>query len=201
MPRFGLFALLVFAPLLTGCVAAATTAATQVGIATADKRSYGTSLDDTIIYTAINEKFLNADVNDLLINATINVRQGRVLLTGNVNSETTAQRATELAWQVKGVEEVINEIVVIPDTEVWDTANDIAIKKNLETRLLLTKGVFVIDYSIDVVNGTAYLLGYCHSQTEMDKALNVARTTRGVRRVINHLRILPPVDSTQGMPR
>jgi osmotically-inducible protein OsmY len=200
MPRIGLFALLAFVPLMTGCVAAATTAATQAAIVTADKRSYGTSLDDTIIYTAINEKFLNADVNDLLINTTINVRRGRVLLTGNVNSEATAQRATELAWQIKGVEEVINEIMVIPDTEIWDTANDIAIKKNLETRLLLTKGVFVIDYSIDVVNGTAYLLGHCHSQAEMNKALNVARTTRGVKRVINHLKILPPEDRSQAIP-
>ncbi len=201
MPRFALLALLALAPLLTGCVTATTTAATAAGIATADERSYGTTIDDTVIYTAINEKFLNADTNDLLINTTINVRHGRVLLTGNVKTEATAQRATELAWQVKGVEEVINEIVVIPDTEIWDTANDIAIKKNLETRLLLTKGVFVIDYSIDVVNGTAYLLGHCHSQAEMDKALNVARTTKGIKRVVNHLKIVTPEDSTRAMPR
>jgi osmotically-inducible protein OsmY len=183
-------AMLLLACTLTGCATVATTAATQAAIATAEDRSYGTTVDDNIIYTRINEKFLNADVNDLLINVTINVRHRRVMLTGNVKQEETAARAAQLSWQVNGVEEVINEIIVEPDTSFWDTANDIAIKKNLEARLLLTKDVWVINYSIDVVNGTAYLLGNCYTQAELERALNVARTTKGVNKVVSHLRVV-----------
>jgi osmotically-inducible protein OsmY len=185
-----LYALILSALTLAGCTAVATTTATQVGLATADGRSYGTTIDDNIIYARINEKFLNADVNDLLPNVTVNVRNRRVMLTGNVEKEETAARAAQLAWQVQGVEEVINEIVIVPDTSVWDTASDIAIKKNLETRLLLTKDVWVINYSIDVVNGTAYLLGNCYTQAELERALNVARTTKGVNKVVSHLRVV-----------
>lgn len=184
-----LYALIMSALVLSGCAAVATTAATGVGVATAQDRSYGESVDDNLIYAKLNEKFLNADVNDLLVNVTVNVRHKRVMLTGNVEKEETAARAAKLAWQVQNVDEVINEIIVAPDTSAWDVANDLAIKRNLETRLLLTKDVWVINYSIDVVNGTVYLLGNCYTEAEREKALSVARTTSGVKKVVSHLRV------------
>ena len=186
-----LYALIMSALVLSGCAAVATTAATGVGVATAQDRSYGESVDDNLIYAKLNEKFLNADVNDLLVNVTVNVRHKRVMLTGNVEKEETAARAAKLAWQVQKVDEVINEIIVAPDTSAWDVANDLAIKRNLETRLLLTKDVWVINYSIDVVNGTVYLLGNCYTEAEREKALRVARTTSGVKKVVSHLRVVP----------
>lgn len=185
-----LYALIMSALVLSGCAAVATTAATGVGVATAQDRSYGESVDDNLIYAKLNEKFLNADVNDMLVNVTVNVRHKRVMLTGNVEKEETAARAAQLAWQVQKVDEVINEIIVAPDTSAWDVANDLAIKKNLEARLLLTKDVWVINYSIDVVNGTAYLLGNCYTEAEREKALSVARTTSGVKKVVSHLRVV-----------
>lgn len=195
-----LTAFIVLALALTGCAAVATTAATGVGVATAQDRSYGESVDDNLIYAKLNEKFLNADVNDLLVNVTVNVRHKRVMLTGNVEKEETAARATQLAWQVQKVDEVINEIIVAPDTSAWDVANDLAIKKNLETRLLLTKDVWVINYSIDVVNGTVYLLGNCYTEAEREKALSVARTTKGVKKVVSHLRVVPGTPPGQSAP-
>lgn len=195
-----LYALIMSALVLAGCAAVATTAATGVGVATAQDRSYGESVDDNLIYAKLNEKFLNADVNDLLVNVTVNVRHKRVMLTGNVEKEETAARAAKLAWQVQKVDEVINEIIVAPDTSAWDVANDLAIKRNLETRLLLTKDVWVINYSIDVVNGTVYLLGNCYTEAEREKALSVARTTKGVKKVVSHLRVVPGTPPGQSAP-
>jgi len=177
-------------PLLTACVAAVVTGATETGVTIAEERSAGSKVDDITMYTAINRRFLEADANDLLSNVTINVRHGRVMLTGNVDQESTAQRAVAEAWQVKQVQEVINEITVNPGNGFFNNANDALIKKNLEGRLFITKDVWVINYSIDVVNGTAYLLGRVHNNAEMQRVLNVARLTKGIKKVVNHLVVI-----------
>lgn len=187
-PVFALFA-------LSGCATAVVGAVTETGVTLSEERSPGRKVDDTIIYTKINERFLKTDVNDLLANVTINVRHARVMLTGNVEQEVTAERAVQIAWQIEGVQEVINEITVKPGQGLLNNAQDAIIKKNLEARLLITKDVWVINYSIDIVNGVAYLLGNVHDNAEMQRVLNVTRTTKGIKRVVNHLRVsttMPP---------
>lgn len=191
---------LLLLPSLSACFAAVTGAVAETGVTAAEERSTGTKADDIGIYTAINRRFLEADVNDLLVNVTINVRHGRVLLTGNADKEATAQRAVAEAWKVNGVTEVINEININPHSGVFNNANDSLIKKNLEGRLFLTTDVWVINYSLDVVNGVAYLLGNVHDQGEMNRVLNVARTTRGVKKVVNYLRIDPNEETPGSTP-
>jgi osmotically-inducible protein OsmY len=175
--------------LLNGCAGLLVSGATQTGVAVAENRSIGRKVDDTVIYTDLTNQFLQADQAALLGHVTFNVRYGRVMLTGNIPSEEEAARAAALSWKAKGVTEVINELVVNPDKTLIDTAGDAIIKRNLEARLLITKGVWVINYSIDVINGTAYLIGRVKDQPELDRALNVARSTKGVKRVVSHLQI------------
>lgn len=184
-----LLALFLLPLTLSGCI----TAGTQGGIALAESRSIGTTIDDNAIYLDINRLYALENDSFLFAGTTINVRQGRVMLTGNIHDEARARRAVELAWQAKSVKEVINELVVNPSVPLSSEANDALIKKNLESRLLITKNVWVINYSLDVVNGTAYMLGTVKDQGEMDRALNVARTTKGVKRVVNYLRLPAPL--------
>lgn len=175
--------------LLNGCAGMLLTTGTQAGIAVAENRSIGRKVDDTVIYTDLTNQFIQADQAALLRNVTFNVRYARVMLTGNVEFDEDAQHAVALSWQAKGVTEVINELNVNPNSGLLDVAEDSLIKRNLESRLLITKGVWVINYSIDVTNGTAYLIGRVKDQAELDRALNVARTTKGVKRVVSHLQI------------
>lgn len=181
--------LLLFAlPLtLSGCIAAAVGAGTEAGVALAEERSVGSKVDDSVIYTDISNRLIKAK-GSLYINVTVRVRHQRVMLTGMVATEDLAQRAVSAAWQAKGVKEVINEITV-GDTKFIDTANDSLIKKNLEGRLLITKDVWVINYSIDVVNGTAYFLGRVYDRPELNRVMNVAKTTKGIKRVVSHLQV------------
>lgn len=190
--------LLAFTPLLLGgCVAAAVGAGTEAGVSLAEERSIGRKVDDVTIYSDINRLFIKESTNELFADVTIDVRHARVLLTGNVRSQGAAQRAVELAWKARGVEEVINELVIAPNASFSDAAQDAIIKKNLEARLLVTKHVWVINYSINVVNGTAYLLGRVNDQAELNRVLNVTRTTRGVKKVVNYLQIRPQNDPTK----
>lgn len=182
-----------------GCLASCETvvigAVTETGITAAEERSVSTKVKDVEIYTKLNKLFVDHDNKDLLLNVTINVRHARVMLTGNVDAQETAERAVMLAWRIAGVQEVINEITVKPGADFFANANDALIKKNLEARFLVTKDVWVVNYSIDIVSGTAYLLGIVHDRAELNRVLNVARTTQGVRKVVSHLQIrttMPP---------
>lgn len=177
--------------LLTGCFSAMVSAGTEVGVSIAEERSFGRKVDDKMIYADITNQYIQADKGVLVSDVNINTRFGRVMLTGTVDSEKDMQDAISLAWKAKGVEEVINELIVDPSATLLTTANDSLIKRNLEARLLITKGVWVINYSFDVQNGVAYLIGRVKTQAELDRVLNVARTTKGVKRVVSHLQVNP----------
>lgn len=187
--------LILTAPfLLQGCVAAAVGAGTEAGVSLAEERSIGRKMDDVTIYTDINRLYLKEKDNEVFASVTVDVRHGRVLLTGATKNQEIAAKAVLLAWQARNVKEVINEIQIDPNYSFTDSANDSLIKKNLEGRLLITKDVWVINYSLNVVNGVAYLLGYTYDRAEMDRALNITRTTKGVKRVVNYLQLRPSND-------
>lgn len=180
--------------LLNGCATLLLSAGTNTGVAVAENRSLGRTVDDNIIYGDLTAQFVDAKETELLGHVTFNVRFARVMLTGTVDNQEQASKATALSWKAKGVAEVINELVVDPNAGFFDKSNDFLIKRNLESRFFLTKGVWVINYSIDVQNGVAYLIGRVKDKKELDLALNVARTTRGVKRVVSHLQIDPKVE-------
>ncbi len=161
----------------------------ETGITIAESRDVGTKLDDQVMYTNINNQFIEDKNNGLTISATVNVRHGRVMLTGNVASQQLAQKAVAAAWKVKGVKEVYNDLIINPDSTYGAATNDLIVKKNLVSRFIITKNVWYINYSSDVVAGNAYLLGDVKDQAELDRVLQIARTTKGIKRVVSHLRI------------
>lgn len=189
LPIFSLLA-------LSACQTLAIKAASDTASVAAEQRTFGEAVDDSAIYTEINHYFLQTDINDLLPNVNVTVRQGRVLLTGKVDKHETAVKAVREAWKADAVREVINEIEVIPEGGIFSRANDELIEKQLEARMLVTKGINILNYSIEVVNRKVYLLGLAMSEEELRNAVNVARTTKGVTKVISHLR-LPKAQTRQ----
>ena len=200
MRRYCFFLLLT--PLLvSGCISTAATVAGETGISLAENRSLGRKVDDNVLYADILNRYIQSDFENLVANVTVHVRFGRVLLTGSVPTEQVAQRAVAMAWQARGVLEVINELAIAPKQGMGSAAGDVLVKKNLQGRLLITKDVWMINYAIDVVDGTAYILGRAHDRTEMNRVLDVARTTKGIKRVVNHLQVaseLPDPTLTPG---
>ena len=189
MRRFLAICLLPF--LLPGCALFVLGAAGETGISVVENRSLGTKVDDQVVYAAVNDQFVQSGHDGLTISATVNVRHGRVMLTGNVASQELAQKAVAAAWKAKGVKEVINDLIINPDSGYGAAANDLLVKKNLVSRFIITKDVWYINYSSDVVAGNAYLLGYVQDQAELNRVLQIARTTKGVKRVVSHLLIDP----------
>jgi len=173
---------------LQGCVGAAVGAGATAGVAIAQERSVGAAIDDTTIQLNINSALLQKN-EALFRNVGTEVVEGRVLLTGVVLTPEDRIEAGRLAWTVNGVKEVLNEVAVSDKSSVADFAKDTWITTQLRTKLLGDRLVSDINYSIETVNSTIYLMGIAQSEAELERVTGHARTIRGVQRVVSHVRL------------
>ena len=181
----GLCACLVFA--LAACTAPAMIvgAGATGAVAASEERGLKAAITDSRISTEINYYWLAHD-RELLASLSTAVYEGRVMLTGVAVSETKRDDAVRLAWKPDGVTEVINEIIVDAKGTFDTFARDIWISAKLRSKFLFDGEIVGINYSIDTVRGTVYLLGVAQNREEMERVLNHARNLSYVLRVVNH---------------
>jgi len=174
--------------LAQGCVSLAVGGVAAGGVAAVEERSLGTQIDDRGLYLKINDKLLNKDAV-LFRKVNVEVNEGRVLLTGNVKKPEDRVTAADLSWEVQGVKEVLNELVVTDRTELRDFPKDTWITTQLKTRLLGDSHVLQVNYSVETINGVIYLLGIAQNQEELDRVVNHARNISGVQKVVSFVRL------------
>jgi len=187
--RHGVKCLLAMAAamLLSGCVPIVVGAGATAGVGAAQDRGLQGSARDTWLSTQIQEKWFASNF-DMYSKLSSTVNEGRALLTGTVQDPEMRVDAVKLAWQVEGLTEVINEIEVVDKSTLVDAARDYWITTQLRTRLLLASDVKSLNYSVDTVNGTVFLMGVARSQQELDLVTNHARNLAYVRRVVSYVR-------------
>lgn len=174
--------------LLTGCVGAAVGAGAALGVSAAKEGGLQTSVKDEAIRIKISDLWFKRST-DMFTKLNLNVNQGRVLVTGVVQHPEDRVEAIRLAWQPKGVKQVINEIRVGKSGTVGSFAQDTWIAGQLRTRLTFEKYIQSINYSIEVVQGTVYLMGVAQDQPELDRTIGVARRIKGVKEVISYVKL------------
>ena len=115
------------------------------------------------------------------------MNDGAVLLTGKVKKPEEKILATKLAWKVRGVREVVNEIQITDSSSIKDIAKDLAASATLRGKLISDKSVSSLNFSIDVVNGTVYLSGVAADVNEMKRVVEHAREVRFTKQVVNYI--------------
>ena len=185
LPILCLCACLVLA--LGACSAPATVvgAGATGAVAAAEERGLKGAIRDSRIRTEINYYWLEHD-RTMLRGLSTAVYEGRVLLTGVAVSEVRRNDAVRLAWKPDGVKEVINEIIVDAKGASGAFARDAWISTKLRSKLLFDGEIVGINYSIDTVRGTVYLLGVAQDRVELERVINHARNLSYVRRVVSH---------------
>ncbi len=158
------------------------------GVAAAQERGLKGAAADTKIRLQINRLWLAESIS-LYRKINLQVQEGRVLLTGQVPAPEARVTAVRLAWRAEGVAEVINEIGLGDESSLLDAARDGRIAAELRARLLADRDIASINYSIETVNGSVYLIGIAQNQAELDRVLAYARNIRYVRRVVNYMRL------------
>ena len=171
---------------LTGCADAIIGAATTTGLAIAEERTVGNAVKDLTIKAELNHLFFQDDI-DLYNDVSISVMEGRVLLKGSVPTYEDRIRAGWVARQATRAEEVINELQVTGEGGILDYAKDSWISFKLRARLLLDLDILSVNYDIETVNGTIYLLGIAQDENELEQVKAHARSVDGVEHVVSHV--------------
>lgn len=174
--------------LLGACSPIGIVGAAGVGLGAAATREGGISgtLSDTRIHAEVADKLFKYDLGTFS-KVGVTVEEGRVLLSGVVQNPEDRVEAVRAAWQVRGVRQVINEIKVANSEGISGFVRDAWITTRLRTALTFDDFVQNLNYSIDTVQGTVYLMGVAQTQAELDRALRLARTIPGVKGVVSYV--------------
>jgi len=178
--------MMVAALSLGGCAGAVVGAGATAGTAAVQERGLDGAIVDARIQTTLNHGWLEYD-KSLFPHLASSVYEGRVLLTGVVKTEDQRGEIVRQAHVIRGVREVINEILVDPSGTTGTFARDSWISTQLRTKLLFDRDVLAINYSVETVRHTVYLFGVAQDKQELDRVINYARNTEYVSRVVNHV--------------
>jgi osmotically-inducible protein OsmY len=172
---------------LNGCASALVGAGAVAGLAAFEERTVKTIARDTKIGAQLRIALLE-ESEQHFTKIGIEVFEGRVLLTGAVDSEQMRADAVRLSWKISGVKAVLNEIG-IGAKSLTDTAKDAWITAQLTSKMTFDKDILAINYSSETVAGIVYLIGIAQNQAELDRVVAHARSVGYVRKVISHVRV------------
>lgn len=187
--RLAALAIALALPALQGCIEAAViggVAATGV-ISAHDRRSTGTQADDETTEwkggNRIPEQYQKlSHINFTSYNHIL-------LMTGEVPSEEAKLAIGEIAGKIEGIRLVHNELGVGPISSLGSRSNDSYIDSKVKARLVDSNQVSANHIKVVTERAIVHLMGIVNAR-EAKVAVDVARTTAGVKKVINLLEVL-----------
>ena len=117
---------------------------------------------------------------------------GTVYLVGAYETSAQKDRAISLAKSVDGVRSV--KTYLLPDAEIagCSMADNFALAKEVGTRLVADEDVHGYNIDVRAVQCNIVLLGLVSSQTEINRAISIAKNVDGVRKVTSYVRVYTP---------
>jgi len=159
--------------------------ATTMVVAEGD-RSFGTVVDDATIKLQLSAKFLKSE-NNIFLNISTNVNDGRVLLTGVVQSQEIRIDAVKSVWEIAGVKEVMNEIEVGDQTTLKEYANDLWINAKVKSLAAQVVGFRVLSYNFETIKGKVYIAGISSRPEQLEEIITAIKTVKGVKEIVNYV--------------
>ena len=179
-----LLALIFVSLILTGCVGVSSKGLFGTGVSVAlDPRTVGTQIDDSIMQKSISAKILAKDKKYLLAVKT-KVLDGRIFVTGKVDSPEEKLMITKLAWETKGARSVRNDIKIKEEFNFKQSAKDVLITSQLRTAIIVNKNIKATNYQIDTYKKKIYIYGIALTSEEKDLVISEAKEILDVEDVI-----------------
>ena len=173
-------ALAAVLPALQGCITAAAVGAGTVALMVDDRRTTGVYVEDENIEWKVLAR-VNSDFKAAHVNGTSYNR--KVLLTGEAPTEEMKKAIEDAVKAMPEVKSVVNELVVAGNSSIASRGNDSLITSNVKARMV-GNGKFSTNH-VKVVTeaGAVFLMGIV-TQAEGEAAVEIARSTSGVSRVV-----------------
>ena len=170
--------------ILAGCVGVSSKGLFGTGVSVAlDPRTVGTQIDDSIMEKSITAKILAKDSKYLLTVRT-KVLDGRIFVTGKVDSPEEKLMITKLAWETKGARSVRNDIKIKEEFNFKQSAKDVLITSQLRTAIIVNKNIKATNYQIDTYKKKIYIYGIALTSEEKDLVISEAKEILDVEDVI-----------------
>ena len=163
------------APLVVGAGAASALSVSE------DRRSSGAQLDDQSIEWRASSRIGERFGSKVHVNITSYNRN--VLLTGEVPDERVRGEVESLVRAVPSVLGTTNELVVAEATSLGSRTTDSYITSKIKTRFLDAAQFNAMQVKVVTEAGVVYLMGIV-TDKEANDAVEIARTTGGVRKVV-----------------
>ena len=184
-----LFLFLIFVLSLQSCAAPIIGGVGAVAFSSsAQEKGFGTSINDKVIYVKLRNAIYTWDplVSQQI---SISVDNGSVLITGQLKNIDTKINLTKVIWEINGVKEVNNKVQISETNNIKNIAKDLASLGEIKARLMASKELNSLNFSIDVVNGIAYISGIASNEQEIASVTQIAQQARFVKEVQNFVKV------------
>jgi len=173
--------------LLSGCIGASSTGVFGTGVSIAmDPRTLGTQIDDSIMDKSLDARLVTMNKNYLL-NVKTKVLDGRIFLTGKIDTPEEKLQITKLAWETKGARSVKNDLKIKEEFNFQQSAKDILITSQLRSAMIFNKKIKAVNYNIDTFKKVIYVYGIAQSEDEKDEIVKEAKEILDVKDVITSI--------------
>lgn len=149
----------------------------------------GTEIDDSVLTTRVKAALLdNIDIKSFDIK--VETRKGEVLLSGFVDNLAQVDHALAIARSVPGVVAVNNGVSLKgAPTTIGTKIDDAVITAQVKAALMADDSVKSADIAAVTRDGVVQLSGFVNNQPQIDRALAVAGSIKGVVRINNEMTI------------
>jgi len=172
---------------LTGCVGYSSTGLLGTGVSVAiDPRTIGTQIDDSLMQKNLRAKLILMD-KGYLLSVKTKVLDGRIFITGKVNTIEEKLKITKLGWEIKGARSVKNDLKIKEKFNFAQSAKDVLITSQLRTALITNKNTKSVNYDIDTYKKIIYVYGIAHNEKERAEVINEAKQILDVEDVITSI--------------
>jgi osmotically-inducible protein OsmY len=156
-----------------------------------DRRTTGIQIEDESIEVRASNRIGDRFGGKVHVNVTSYNRIA--LVTGEVPDEAARNEAEKIVRAVPNVRDVTNDLQVAGISSLVSRTNDSYLTSKVRGRLLDTQRVSPVHLKVVTEAGVVYLMGVV-TQAEADEAVEIARNTGGVRKVVKVFEYCQPDD-------
>ena len=182
--KFKFILIILLGLILSSCTGVSSRGLFGTGVSIAfDPRTLGTQMDDSIMQKNLAARIIIKD-KKYLLSVKSRVLDGRIFLTGKVDSPEEKLLLTKLAWEIKGARSVRNDIKIKEEFNFKRSAKDILITSQLRTAIILNKNIKASNYEINTYKKKIYVYGIAITSEEKDLVISEAEEILDVEDVI-----------------
>lgn len=181
-----LSSLLLFS-VLSACAPLMIAGVAGTALVASDRRTSGAQLEDETIEIRAQARIRDNLGERVHVNVTSFNRQ--VLLTGEVTAEKDRQGVLQLVERIENVKSVVNELSVMPLTNLSERSNDLLITAKVKASFVDSKDLFASAFKVVVERGVVYLMGRV-TQREATSATQRTRNVGGVNKVVRLFEVI-----------